>query len=36
MNKLTVSQAYSAMIHFLEEFYQHTRSDDAAVLLGGM
>lgn len=36
MDKLTVSQAYFAMLHFLERFYQHTGSDDVAVLLGGM
>lgn len=36
METLTIHQAYRAMIHFLEGFYERTGSDDVAVLLGGM
>lgn len=33
---LTSLQAFNATIDFLDEYYKKTKSDDAAVLLGGM
>lgn len=33
---LTEIEAYSAMINFLEGYYQRGKSDDIAILLGSM
>ncbi|MFD2115268.1 hypothetical protein ACFSTH_07065 [Paenibacillus yanchengensis] len=33
---LTNKEAYLAMCHFLEGFYERTGSDDVGALLGGM
>lgn len=34
--KLNVLQAYNAMFHFLEIYYNRTESDDIGALLGSM
>ncbi|MGG6296932.1 hypothetical protein ACQ4M4_21260 [Leptolyngbya sp. AN02str] len=34
MRNLTEDQAFEAMVLFLEQFYERTKSDDVAVLLG--
>ncbi|HZS77310.1 MAG TPA: hypothetical protein VFA41_11910 [Ktedonobacteraceae bacterium] len=36
MEKLTIRQAYDAMILFLENYYQQTNSDDVGALLGDL
>lgn len=36
MSTLTEEQAYAAMFRFLDEFYNRTKSDDVAGLLGSM
>ena len=36
MSVMTDKQAYAAMFHFLQEFWEHTRSDDVGGLLGAM
>ncbi len=36
MITLTEEQAYAAMFHFLDDFYNRTKSGDVASLLGSM
>jgi len=36
MSTLTEEQAYAAMVHFLDQLYSRTKSDDLGALLGGM
>lgn len=36
MDKLTEQQAFEAMVLFLENFYEHTKSDDVGGLLGDL
>ena len=36
MTTLTAEQAYAAMFHFLETFWESTKSDEVAGLLGSM
>lgn len=36
MKAMTDEQAYAAMFYFLNQFYQHTKSDDVGGLLGAM
>jgi len=36
MELLTIKQAYAVMILFLDLYYQHTKSDDIAIVLGCM
>jgi len=33
---ITEEQAYAAMYHFLDQYYQQTKSDDVGALLGSM
>ena len=34
--RLTIDEAYRAMFHFLDAYWQRTQSDDLAGLLGGL
>ena len=36
MKKLTVQQAFQAMVNFLEGYYERTKSDDIGSLLGDL
>ena len=36
MKTMTEEQAYAAMYHFLDQYFQQTKSDDVGALLGGM
>jgi hypothetical protein len=36
MKMMTENQAYAAMYHFLDQYYQGTQSDDVGALLGAM
>lgn len=36
MKIMTAEQAYAAMYHFLDQYYQGTKSDDVGALLGAM
>ncbi|WP_428659121.1 hypothetical protein [Reyranella sp.] len=36
MRTMTDKQAYAAMYHFLDQYYQGTKSDDVGALLGAM
>lgn len=36
MKKLTEKQAFMAMISFLDQYYEQTKSDDVAALLGSL
>jgi hypothetical protein len=36
MKMMTEKQAYAAMYHFLNRYYQGTKSDDVGALLGAM
>ncbi len=36
MNKLTIEQAFQAMVLFLESFYERTEADEVGALLGDL
>ena len=36
MELLTIKQAYAATVLFLDLYYQHTKSEDVAIVLSGM
>ncbi len=36
MEKLTEKQAFTAMIYFLDQYYQQTQADDLGALLGSL
>lgn len=35
-DRITLPEAYCAMLHFLEGYYDRTQADEIAVLLGGL
>jgi hypothetical protein len=36
MEKLTEKQAFTAMLYFLDQYYQQTQADDIGALLGSL